>query len=361
MRRAKRWFAIYRRLILIAAIALAAAPGTFVRTNIDPDPQAVAITVTPIADRGGVTGDLSISGAWEISATHPFFGGFSALVEVPNMAGGPDAHTDAHTEPNTGLLAGSDRGWSLDIPLIAGEPAEAGAQFVYFAKRRDSFLEMVDLEAMARDPETGTLWTSYEGFNAVQRDALDGTSTRRAPEQMRGWSANSGPEAMVRLADGSFIILAEAPDDTGGPNRPGLLFAGDPIEEGTPIKFQISTPPKYSPVDAAALPDGSVLILLRRVQISVPAAFDAAIMRADPGEIRPGEVWTGEVIANLDGPIFGENFEGIAFVPNPKGTPGGETSDGSGAIYLISDDNLSMFQRNLLVRLDWPGQIGTAN
>ncbi|MEP3422494.1 MAG: esterase-like activity of phytase family protein [Erythrobacter sp.] len=329
-------------------IALGLAPGTFLRTSIDPNPQEIVITLTALSDsdavRDGVRGDLRVSGVWEITATHPFFGGFSALVDTSNGAG------------EMGLLAGSDRGWSLDLPIQSGEPTQGGMQFVYFAQRRDSFLEMVDLEAMARDPETGTLWTTYEGFNAVQRDMLDGTSTRRAPAEMRRWSANSGPEAMARLDDGSFIILAEAPEGIGRTDRPGLLFAGDPINEGTPTQFRISTPPKYSPVDATALPDGSVLILLRRVRINVPADFDAAIMRADPATIEPDGVWTGDIITYLEGPLFGENFEGIAFV---KDTSEG-AEDGSGAIYLISDDNLSMFQRSLLVRFDWPGNIDAA-
>jgi len=324
-------------------IALALAPGTLVRTAIDPDPQNVTTKVTSIAERAGVSGELNVSGAWEISATHPFFGGFSALVEVANPEG------------ETGLLAGSDRGWSLDIPIIGGEPKANAARFVNFTRRRDSFIPMVDMEAMAHDPATGTLWSAYEGYNVIQRDRVDGSTAHRAPPEMRGWSANSGPEAMVRLGDGSFIILAEGPDNTGGPGRPGLLFAGDPIEDEAPIEFHLATPPGYSPVDAAALPDGSVLILLRRVQINVPADFDAAILRADPRDIEPGGVWSGEVIANLDGPIYGENFEGIAFVGD-RNTEGSDA--GSGAIYIISDDNLSMFQRSLLVRLDWPGQFG---
>jgi hypothetical protein len=333
------------RLALICAIALGLAPGTLLRTNYDQRPQDIAITLTPLSEREGIRGELAITGAWELSASSPFFGGFSALV-----------NSGANTETGA-LLAGSDKGWTLDIPLVSGEPVQAGMEFIYFATRRNSFREMIDLEAMARDPETGTLWTAYEGFNAVQRDRIDGESARSAPTQMRGWSANSGPEAMARLMDGRFIILAEGPgwiaeaasegsgrERAEQTTRPGLLFASDPIEASTATAFRVSTPPNYSPVDATALPDGSVLILLRRLQISIPATFDAAIMRADPGDIEEGGEWTGEIIAKLEGPLFGENFEGIAYVPNA----------GSGAVYLISDDNLSMFQRSLLVRLEWP-------
>lgn len=320
-----------RRLVLICLIALGLAPGTFVRTVIDPDPQDIQIHITPLDERGGVRGELPITGAWEITASDPFFGGFSALVSADEG----------------GLLAGSDRGWMLEIPFTSGEPDAAGAKFTYFATRLNSLEEMIDLEAMARDPDTGTLWTAYENFNTVQRNLADGRSIRRTPPEMRRWSANSGPETMVRLADGSFIIIGEAPEGSGRKDRPGLLYSRDPIEDTAPLEFRVATPPKYSPVDATALPDGSVLILLRRLQISIPASFDAPIMRADPAKIVPGGVWSGEVIANLDGPLFGENFEGIAFVPDSDPKKGG------GAVYLISDDNLSVFQRSLLVRLEW--------
>lgn len=332
------------RLFLICAIALGLAPGTWLRTHYDGPPEDIAITVIPLAQRDGVRGQFTISGVWQLTASSPFFGGFSALVNLGE-------NTDSGA-----LLAGSDKGWTLDIPLRSGAPSQDGMEFVYYATLRNSFKEMTDLEAMARDPDTGTLWTSYEGFNAVQRDRIDGESARSAPNQMRRWSANSGPETMVRLGDGRFIILAEAPEgeghqSAGRATRPGLLFESDPIEAPAPIAFRFSTPPKYSPVDATALPDGSVLILLRRLQITIPATFDAAIMRADPSEIEEGGVWSGEIIANLEGPLFGENFEGIAYVP---GMPGAEDSPDTGAIYLISDDNLSMFQRSLLVRLEWP-------
>ncbi|MFU7527032.1 esterase-like activity of phytase family protein [Qipengyuania sp. ASV99] len=315
----------FLRILLIGAVALGLAPGTFLRSQIDPDPADPGIAITALSDHNGITGTLEVTGLWQLRAKHPFFGGFSALV----------------ADDNGGLLAGSDRGWTLRIPVEGGEPSASAAEFSYFAQKRDSFEEMVDLEAMSRDPATGILWSAYENFNALQRDTPDGATARRAPPEMQGWSANSGPETMVRLAGGAFILLGEAPEQSGLSTRPGLLFASDPIDVLTPIQFRFRSPPGYSPVDATALPDGSVLILLRRVQISIPAVFDTAIMRADPAAITPGGEWSGEIIAQLSGPVLGENFEGIAYVA------------GESAIYLIADDNLSMFQRSLLLRLGW--------
>jgi len=85
--------------------------------------------------------------------------------------------------------------------------------------------------------------------------------------------------------------------------------------------------------------------------VSIPAAFDAAIMHADPSAITEGGVWSGEIITRFEGPLYGENFEGIAYVP---GGDGAGADNEAGDIYVIADDNLSMFQRSLLVRLAWP-------
>ncbi len=336
------------RLGLIAAVALGLAPGTLLRTAIDPDPEQVTITLTPLAEREGIGGQLVVTGAWEIISTHPFFGGFSTLL---------DAGGGAHEE---GLLAGTDRGWLLTIPIVAGEPDTAQSQYSDYATAAPGLFPLTDLEAMTRDPASGTLWTSYESLNTIQREVLHGstlvsaaahTITRRAPPEMRNWSANSGAETLERLADGSFLILSESPVGDEWPNRPGLLFAGDPIEQTDPIEFVIDTPPKFSPVDATALPDGRVLVLLRRVQLSIPAAFDAAIMLADPRTISQDGVWSGEIITRFEGPLYGENFEGIAYVPK---------ADGAGDIYVIADDNLSVFQRSLMVRLAWPPATATS-
>jgi hypothetical protein len=112
--------------------------------------------------------------------------------------------------------------------------------------------------------------------------------------------------------------------------------------------FSYAAPRDYDPVDAAQLPDGRVLILLRRVEYALPARFDTAIAIADPGTIRAGKAWEARVIQRLSGGIFADNFEGIAFVPDPA-------NPARGAVWLIADDNFSVFQRNVLVRFDWEG------
>jgi hypothetical protein len=323
-----RWL----RLTALALVALALAPGTWLRVDVGKRGDPAVVTVTPLPDRAGVAGALTLSGVWQLDAAHSWFGGFSALV-----ASGPAA-----------LVAGSDRGFLLDLDLSGPAPRAVPGSFRFIGITTSTGEEIVDLEALARDPASGTLWAAFEGDNPVIRLSPDGTLTRRIPPQMARWSYNSGAETMERLSDGRFLLIAEGALRRGGTGHEALLYPGDPVADGKAVSFVYAAPPDYDPVDAAQLPDGRVLILLRRVEYALPARFDTAIAIADPRAIRPGQVWEGRVIQRLAGGIFADNFEGIAFVPDPA-------DPARGAVWLISDDNFSLFQRSLLVRFDWKG------
>ena len=319
-----RWF-------LLALVAIGLAPGTFLRTPtaLPGDPAVVTITALK-TEVAGVTGSLEPTGIWELTAPHGRFGGFSALVAV-----GEDA-----------LIAGSDRGWLLDLDLSGPAPRAVPGSFRFVGRRLGPREELVDLESLARDPATGALWAGFENHNLIERFAADGTRTARAPAQMARWSRNSGAETMERLADGRFVLIAEGPERGSNTAHRALLFPGDPVEKDAPLAFRFLAPPDYDPVDATQLADGRVLILLRRVEYALPARFDTAIAMADPGRIRAGETWQGQILARLGGPLLGENFEGIAVLPDPD-DPAREQ------VWLIADDNFSIFQRSLLVRFDW--------
>ena len=165
------------------------------------------------------------------------------------------------------------------------------------------------------------------------------------PAEMAGWWPNSGPEAMARLDDGRFVILAEQRSRFGGESHEGLLFEDDPVEGGEPIVFSAATPERMRPVDMTAMPDGRMLIVLRDFNWIVPPRWSVALAVADPAEIREGENWELEVIAKLAGPIPIDNYEGVA-IELGKG--------GDCHVWLISDDNFSKLQRSLLLKLKWP-------
>jgi len=324
--RARRW-----RLALIGAVALALAPGTVVRTPIGKRSDPAVVTITPLPERTGVSGDLALTGVWEMTSPHGWFGGFSALVAGRGQA----------------LVAGTDRGFLLDLDLTGGTPRAVSRSFRFTGVSSGRRREIVDLESLARDPATDTLWAGFEAANRIMRITPDGKQQTSAPAAMTDWSKNSGPETMVRLGDGRFLVIAEGTEDGSDTRHEALLFPGDPLGTGKPEVSTFVTEADYDPVDATQLPDGRVLILLRRVEYAAPARFDTAIAIADPRAIRAGATWQARVIERMTGGIFADNFEGIAFVPSAD-------DPARGNIWLVTDDNFSVFQRSLLIRFRWP-------
>lgn len=320
---ARRW-----RMALLALVVVALGPGTFVRpeSGLRTDPVK-NIAVDPINLGPPPPGLLRLTGSWRMTSEHGWFGGFSSLVAGPGQT----------------LVAATDRGFLLGLDLAGDRPQAIPGSFRFVGVSGRGRREYVDMEAITRDPATNTLWASFENDNLVMRFAPDGTRAIYAPPEMAKWDENSGPETMERLADGRFLILSEGLEDNATDDRPALLYPRDPLGEGKPLAFRFDCRAAYSPVDATQLPDGRVLILMRQVRYTIPATFDAVIMVADLAAIRSGSHWRGEVIQRLEGPGFGENFEGIGFVPDPSDRR-------KGSIWVVADDNFSIFQRSLLLR-----------
>jgi hypothetical protein len=326
------------RLALALAVTLGLAPGTLVRTDTGLRSDPATITITPLALGTPPSGPMRLSGAWQIGSTHGWVGGFSALV----------------AEGQTRLISASDRAFRLDIDIAGGNPRPVAGSFRFIGRRYRGRRELLDLESLARDPASGTLWAAYENHNLIERFAPDGTRQSIEPPEMKTWDDNSGPESMTRLSDGRFLVIAEEEVGDRPVYHPALLFPGDPVEGGAPTSFVLEGLDGFDPVDATQLPDGRVMILLRHVEYFIPARFTAAIAIADPATIRRDMPWRARIIQRLPGTLLAENFEGITFIPAP-GDPQ------RGTIWLIADDNLSIFQRSLLVRFDWGSQTARTN
>ena len=272
--------------------------------------------------------DLVLAGAWHLSSEGEVFGGYSALVPMP---GGR-------------FVALSDRGWFLrfgDPSLPSGPKPAAGA--VAHGNRSDK--RQLDIEAATRDPASDTFWLAYENANAIRRfgpDLADSQGVR--PPAMQGWPSNRGPEAMVRLSDGRFVVLSEAVDEGSPLTAQGLLFAGDPVDGSEPAPFRFVPPHGFRVTDMAQLPDGRVVILLRKLELALPPRIGSRLIVADPATIAAGREWTWEPLTEIGHPLPRENYEGLAIEPRDGGVV---------RLWLISDDNGAALQRTLLLALDW--------
>jgi hypothetical protein len=125
---------------------------------------------------------------------------------------------------------------------------------------------------------------------------------------------------------------------------PGLLFPSDPVAGSTPKRFRFVPHEGFRPVELAQLPDGRVLILLRKVNWRIPPTFSGKLMLADPATIREGKPWLAEFVADLAEPLPTDNYEGMAVEPDGRG---------GAVLWLISDDNEMTLQRTLLLKLHW--------
>jgi len=270
-------------------------------------------------------GPLAYLAGWEIRGRDPAFGSFSAmtiedgvLVMLSDAGGIQRLAVDG---------AGAIRGISFaDLPGGPGPGREK--------RERDS-------ESMTRDPATGQIWVGFENANAIGRYA-PGFARMEAlarPRAMRRWPYNGGPEAMVRLRSGRFLVFSETAGARAGQSE-ALAFDGDPTAPGAvPLRFYYRPAADYCVTDAVELPDGRVLLLERGV--GLPDLLSAKLSIVDPRAIRADETLPGREIATLARPITVDNMEAMALARE-----GGRT-----ILWIASDDNFSSpFQRTLLMK-----------
>jgi hypothetical protein len=316
-----------RKLALLLVLILGLAPGTWLRSPRPPADQRQILSFTALPVPEVDLGPLEPVGAWALDSPNDDFGSYSALAALGDGS----------------LLAASDKGSMMHFAPPGAPPNSV--TIGYFGQDGTRPKWQLDIESMTRDPASGRVWQGFEGDNRIERsDAGFGARTTAWPTAMRGWPSNSGPEAMVRLADGRFVVIAEGTRRWFDTRGPALLFPADPVTGAEPVAFRLEPPAGYRAVDMAQLPDGRVLILLRKVVWGLPPGFAGQLVLADPTTIRAGQPWRTEPLVDLAA-LPSDNYEGLAV--EPDGT-GGTT------LWLISDDNDSLFQRTLLLRLRWP-------
>ena len=325
-----------RRLILIVLIGAALLPTRWEARRTMPvnGSQSVAARALPIVGRR--VGAARVSEAWVLSSANTSFGGYSAL---------------AITGPREFLLL-SDH---ADVAQFALSPGGVVARSRLWRLTLNGRVNRSrggrDSESLVRDPRSGQLWVGFEehhriihfsrGFHSVIAEV--------APPAMQRWPLNGGAEAMVGLRDGRFLVMAESAGGPGG-GSDALLFARDPTmpHAPPPLDFAYDSAGRGLVTDATQLPDGRILLLHRRIDLLRGWVSTLAI--ADPATIRAGQRWQAQTLAVIDRDLVGENFEGVAL--EPKAVSRSADAVDHLSIWIVSDDNLAVWQRTLLLRLD---------
>lgn len=271
--------------------------------------------------------NMSFVGGWALTSDHEDFGGFSGLVLEP-VAGQ--------------LLAISDKGdwWQAPFNALSGN-APLGGSMRSYTMGAVADKRALDAESLVK--LSGGYLIAFEQKHRLEFQPEVGgkptTDTGFAPIDFAGVSDNSGMEAIALLPSGELLAFAERGRDTRGKQKAWLVSA----VESKPLFF---APPKnFAPTDAATLPNGDVLVLLRKY-----SAIDGVEVRLHhlvAANIQPGAVLTGEPILKLtpEGPV--DNMEGLDLVV---------LDDNTVRIAMISDDNFNPLQRTLLMLFDYTYQ-----
>lgn len=313
-------------LLLILLMGLTLSRSERPRRERELSIEYVPLPVSKSADPAYHLGSFRLEGAWQMASRSRYVGSYSALLAMPGGS----------------LLAFSDSGAYLRFTPPGAPKTVLKADRVL--KGRSYKKSDRDIESAAFDPGTGRIWLGMERTNSVIRLTPDLKVVREVrPSATAGWGANSGPEAMTRLNDGRFVLLREAFNGWFDNRRhDAVVFDADPTAGARSQRFVFEGPAGFEPTDMTQLPDGRVLILLRRLLWPMPQRFAGRLAIADPGEIRPGKVWKAREVARIASSLPVDNFEGLAVVPADHGRL---------TVWLISDDNLSNFQRTILWKL----------
>jgi hypothetical protein len=326
-------------LLPILAIVVAVAAPRYAT-----GPVRIVIDATPIAsfdnrDPSKVRfGDLEFRGGLALESRHPAFGGISGIhmesggnrfIAITDKGswlrgriiyrdGRPAGITDAEMAPVLGPDGRplADRGWydteslaERDGVLYVG--VERVEQIVRFDYRRDGLLARGQPISVPADFKTLTYNKSLECVAAPQQ----------------------GPLA------GELIAVSEYSLDGAG-NLRSFLIGTNQV-----TRFSVKRTDEFDVSDCTILPPDDILLLERR--FSLVRGIAIRIRRMPLSNLKEGAVVDGHTMIEADLAYQIDNMEGISIH---------RTTNGETIITIVSDDNFSVLQRNLLLQFAVVGE-----
>lgn len=200
-----------------------------------------------------------------------------------------------------------------------------------------------DAESLVRLAD-GTWLVGFERWHRIRayRTLSSPGTYVGAPSRLELAPANAGLETLAMLPDGRLVAIAE----DFPPWADGTITAAWIGGPGRWLPVAYRPAPNLLPVDAAALPDGALLVLER--SFSIFGGFSGRLALVPAAQLAApamGSVLDGEELLRLAPPLPTDNFEGLAVLRRGSRT----------LLAMISDDNENRLQRTLLLVFEWLG------
>jgi hypothetical protein len=214
--------------------------------------------------------------------------------------------------------------------------------------RDDALRDSEGMTLADGDTDKGTVYLSFERKHRIARYPFDKvrfgppSGTIPLPSGLtKALGANRGIEAITVIKAGKLkgTLVAFAEGSTSGAGNLQAWLIGGPA----PGSITLKRIGGFDVTDAAALPDGGVVVLERRFRFS--EGVKMRIRRIAASELKKGALISGEVLLEANDSFNIDNMEGIAAHRGASG----ET-----VLTLMSDDNFSPLQRTLIMQFALP-------
>lgn len=326
--------AVVAGLLAVATVVALAQSRRYPDAATRIDVRSVPITSFDIRDPSRQRfGELEFRGGLEMTSAHRAFGGISGLVMQPD---------------GSGFLAITDRGSWLRgrISYDNGRPSGLtgvelspllGADGKPLAARG-----WFDAESIAQDG--GTVYVGLERVEQIVRFNVgrDGVAARgrpiAVPADFKTLKFNKSLECLAVVPKGSphagsLLVVTESSPDEDGNIRSFIL------NNAAVTRFSVKRSNDFDVSDCAILPPNDILLLERRFTRTTGLAI--RIRRVPLSAIKPGALADGDVLMEADMGYQIDNLEGLGIHRNAQGEI---------ILTMVSDDNFSAIQRNLLLQ-----------
>ena len=324
-------------VILILAVSAAAGISSYIARSTlaraleeGPSPvtiNAEAIPLSSEALRQQAVGPFRYVAGWALSSEHDDFGGWSGMVLG---------------EAGKSIVAINDKGdWlTAQLALASPQPLSNATIRPFESGATMGLMDKFDFDAesLVRSGN-GFLVGMEQDHRILVVDAIGGPSRRAAYDSqidLSILSPNGGAEAMTKLEDDRLMVFAEHGLDVHG-TLPAWIAGPTGV-----VHRRFAPPHNYSPTDAATLPNGDVLLLMR--YFSALDGVSAKLLLLSAAEIASSDTLRGTELAHFAEPLSVDNMEALDIRVQPDGTI---------RLFMMSDDNFNPLQRTLLMVFDW--------
>ncbi|MDX6806794.1 esterase-like activity of phytase family protein [Terrihabitans rhizophilus] len=311
--------------------------------------KAVPITsFSRVAPEQKVFGSLRFRGGLVLSSTASGFGGYSGL------------RMDAD---GFGFHAVSDRAHWLTGRLVYEGYRVTGIESADISPvlgRTGAALDgTLDDDTEGLEISGSTAWIVTErSDNLLRFDLADGVAGARGvmipmPKEVSGLPNNAALESIALLPpggpnEGQLLVISEEAFATD--NHAAWLVDTDGLEPA--IRLEVRARDGYAVTDATFIPGGDLVILERRFR--PPLSLHTRLRRIARADIVGGAVLDGSLLMEASRSEEIDNMEAVS---------AHRAADGTTVLTLLSDDNMSLFQRTVLLQFgleDSTGEAGAA-